>query len=297
MMGNREFGIFISALRRQHTFFDEQGVLRQWTQAELARRANLSTRQVSKVEQGAVVDLRSMLDPLAHAFQLNESEKAELYTIAGFVYSNTPKPPTHTRAALELFLRQFPYPMTARTILSDFVAFNTYYQTLFGYTTDKIRHLNEGELGPNLLRFMFDPEFDYLTYIGGESKWRKDVRLSLQFFRARTFRYIATTRYRQIIEQMKHFTAFDRLWDLSSNDPHVELGDPDGTPTRPFASVHHPEFGLLEFMPLRVPPRHFGPLLELIVLVPITAREDNYQRLRASIQQNKLYFFDERPVE
>ncbi|MCQ3933036.1 MAG: hypothetical protein DPW16_21510 [Chloroflexi bacterium] len=296
-MGNREFGLFISALRHQRTFFDEQGVLRQWTQAELARRANLSTRQVSKIEQGDVIDLRRLLDSLAAAFQLNESEIAEFYTIAGFVYPNTQKPHTHNRAALELFLRQFPYPMTARSILGDYVAFNSYNQTLYGYTPEKLRHLNEGELGPNLLRVLFDPEFDYMTYIGGESKWRRDVRLSLQFFRARTFRYIATARYRQIIQAMKHFAAFDRLWDLSSNDPQIELSNPDGTPTRPFTSIHHPEFGLLEFMPLRVPPRHFGPLLELIVLVPIAVREENYQRLRASIQQNKLYFFDERPVE
>lgn len=296
-MINREFGEFIAALRRQRTFFDQQGLLRQWTQAELACRANLSTRQISKIEQGEVVDLRRMLDPLAQAFQLNESEKAELYTIAGFVYPNPHKPLTHNRPSLELFLRQFPYPMTARTILGDFVAFNAYNQTLYGYTPEKIYHLNAGELGPNLLRVLFDPEFDYMTYIGGESKWRKDVRLSLQFFRVRTFRYIATVRYRQIIHEMKRFPAFDRLWDLSSNDPEFEPGHPEGIPTRPFISIHHPEFGLLEFMPLRVPPRHFGPLLEVIVLVPITAREDNYHRLRASIQQNRLHFFDERPVE
>jgi transcriptional regulator with XRE-family HTH domain len=288
-MTNPEFGVFIRELRRQRTFFDAENSLRQWTQTELGHRANLSPRQIAKIEQGDVADLRPYLDPLAEAFDLSESEKAEFYAIAGYLYSRPEA--LDLEPDLEALFRQIPFPASARTVLNDFVAFNAYHYVLFGYSPETIAMLHEGELGPNLMRVVFEPRFEYKRYVGGESKWRDDVLSIIQRFRALAFRYVLTDRYKTILREMKHFSAFNKLWDLSAYS--VPDLDDDLHRPRPFFTIYHPQFGELQFLSFR---RHVNPTTDLVLFMPNSASVDAFQRFRESIHQDTLYRFPPRPL-
>jgi transcriptional regulator with XRE-family HTH domain len=281
---SRPFGQFIRSMRRGRTFFDSEGVLRPWTQAELARRANLSPRQIAKLEQGGVADVRRYLEPLATALALTAGEKAELYMRAGLL--PPARPPAFDRAALDGLLRQFHYPASARTHLWDFVAMNAMNAALYGYTPEAIRQLNQGALGPNLLRVFFDPLFDYVRYAGGEARWRTMVVRSLRTFRAVSLSYVTNARYGQVMGEMRRYPAFDPLWEASAEP------DEDGG-RKPVFTVQHPRYGQMAFMSLRRP---FSPGVDVLVIVPTAGCEASagYGQMRADTPGDVLHWFDER---
>lgn len=288
-MIKHDFGAYIKALRLQRLFFDEHNFQRQWTQQHLADQAGLSVRQIARIEQNEVVKLEPLLDQLATAFQLSAAEKVEFYAQAGYVYAHEadPLPPEQ----IEHLLSQLHYPALARTPVWDIVAFNEYHRVLWGYTPQQLTLLDSGDLGPNLLRVLFDPDFGFRDLMGTEAEWHSRMGQNILSFRQVSFPYVATSRYRQIIRIMRQrYRDFSILWDLS------ERAGINPTRTMPFTTIYQPAGDPIRVMSLRVSPRFLGKDVFISAYVPLRIDDEAYQQRHRGIRENRVYFFRDQPL-
>ena len=287
--GKLDFGKFVQALRKQRIYFDRNEYPKQWSQEKLAEEADLTVRQVSRIEQGQVTNLLPYLEPLATAFNLTEMEKVAFYAKAGYVYQA--RQHHDNRTELATLLSQLPYPASVRTPLWDFVAINAYHRVIRGDTDEVIDKLHDDERGPNLLWLLFDPQFEATNATIHEGNWQAEAIWS---FRATSFSHVATKRYRFLINEMKRFPDFDRAWRLSNELPDFARNPEQRR--RPTSKIAHLEFGVMEFMSLRLPHRYFGQT-EVSVYVPTEDSQAPYLQFRESIATNDVTFFPERPLD
>ena len=90
-MNRKEFGKLIAALREEHLEFSTRG-MGVWTQAKLAKEANLAEKTIAQLEQGKKMNLDPQtLMQLARALKLTAGEQLELYTAAAEVDSEPHK--------------------------------------------------------------------------------------------------------------------------------------------------------------------------------------------------------------
>src|SRR3954454_21084018 len=185
MDGHETFGQLVVSMRKQRRFLDNNPP-KPWARAYLAEQSGLTLKQVTRVEQGSVVNMRPLLDPLAAAFGLSPAERGEFYGQAGYIHRGAPAPPD--RGLLTSLLGELTYPVYVRTPLWDFVAYNAYHARLWGYDDPaKLDILRGGTVGPNLLRTIFDPVFEHRTAKGSEHAWHRDAERCLEGFRAMSF--------------------------------------------------------------------------------------------------------------
>jgi transcriptional regulator with XRE-family HTH domain len=289
-MPHRDFGAYIKTLRLQRLFFDENNFQRQWTQQHLADEAGLSVRQIARIEQNEVVKLEPLLEALAQAFQLSEAEKVEFYAQAGYVYAQEVDQ-TH-RERIERLLGELHYPALARTPLWDIVAFNEYHRVLWGYTSQQLVLLDSGDLGPNLLRVLFDPQFGFRDMMGSTADWQRSMCQNMVSFRQVSFPYVATSRYRQILRLLQQrYRDFSILWDLSEREElhHIR--------TMPFTTIHFPGGEPISVMSLRVSPRFLSKDVFISAYIPLRIDDAAYQQQHANISENRVYFFRDQPPE
>ena len=303
-MSIKEFGGFVRSLRQLRLYVNEEE-MKQWTQKYLAARADeaarelgglpengaqhISTQHIARLEQGKIRDVSRFLAPLARAFELNEGEKEYFYAIAGSVYQS--ERPIDLDEIEGLF-KEIEYPAFARTPLWDFVAFNAYNYVLWGYDDAKLKRLKKPPLGPNVLKVLFDPEFEGVTYKGGQDRWAADISRSIQAFRFESFRHVNSKRHQDIVAAMQQYVPFVTRWNASE----PSLDHVNGQPTRPIAKVFHPDYGELEFLSLRTPTKYMGSRVDLSIYVPVTSSVEKYQELQADVKKNKslkpVYQFD-----
>ncbi len=300
-MSNEVFGRLVRVLRNQRHIVDEKtGLSREWTQEELARKTEgegktkfLTAKQIGDIERGRVSLLKPdiYIEPLARAFELTETEKREFYAVAGYVYR--PHKPQIAGEKIRWLLEQSTFPGFAITPLWDYVADNKFAYTLYCQTDERIRIFNDGELGPNLLKILFDKRFDRKTLLGGEENWLNAVAMSVKAFRISSLRYAVTTRYQQIIKGMMQYKEFRTLW----NTPSAAIGEEDVFLIEPTATVFHPEFGRMQFLTLLFPLEYIDQEVYVFTYVPQRESEANYQKLRETVGLNSVCFYNEQPLE
>ena len=84
-MDRKEFGKLIAALREEHIEFSAKG-MGVWTQAKLAKEANLPEKAISQIEQGRKMNLDAQtMTQLARALKLTAVEQVELFAAAAEV--------------------------------------------------------------------------------------------------------------------------------------------------------------------------------------------------------------------
>jgi hypothetical protein len=155
---------------------------------------------------------------------------------------------------------------------------------LWNYTSENLIALDSGDLGPNLLRVFFDPQFGFRELMGSETQWHRTMRRNIQSFRQVSFPYVITNRYRHILRIMQQrYRDFSILWDLSERNEQ----------TLPFTTIHHSEFGSISVMSLRVSPRFLGQDVFISAYIPLRPDDTHYDRLYASVAQNRVFFFKE----
>jgi hypothetical protein len=300
---NREFGKLVRRLREERLEATEDGRIHQWTRKKLAEESNLSTRQLAKIEWGEVANLEPYLSHLARAFGLGEFEKREFYAAAGYIYPSSQAVTEETAQSLLKQLSHFELPVTIRTSLWDFVAFNHFNYALYEYNDKVIAKMKSDSLGPNLLRLLFDQELG-LPASAPPTPDRRDVWESARMrdllaFRAVSFRYIATHRYNQIISEMsRRYPEFRKLWERSEN--LLKLGK--NMFVNPYISVDHKEFEVIEFISLRVPQAYLRQDIQVSMYAPLPESFGRYRKLVDQVntynqdQREKIYFFEDRPL-
>jgi hypothetical protein len=65
----------------------------------------------------------------------------------------------------------------------------------------------------------------------------------------------------------------------------------EGNRERPFASVPHPDYGVIRFISLRVPVHYIGGPIDLAVYIPTNSSLDAYAKLVQGVQ-TRVYMFD-----
>lgn len=297
-MGRAEFGQLVRTLREQRTFFNQNQRERPWTQAELARQAKLTRKEIARVEQGKVINLQRYLEPLAKALALSQTDKNEFYALAGYVYQDRLNIGWAEAAdRIKSLFERLEYPASARTRLWDFVAFNSSHYSLWGYTPEKMDILNNEKdlLGPNLLRIIFDARFEHHKYksLTPSEGWGHDFEQVLQTFRSSSLPYINTQRYRQIITGMQNYRSFTRSWALTQPLPEQN----ENPSISPIITVTHPKFQKIEFLSLRVPFKYLGCDLDISIYVPLSSSWNEYKLLRKSFKENQVYRFKLRSLD
>jgi transcriptional regulator with XRE-family HTH domain len=292
-MAFKEFGELVRSLRKQR-LFDTGTDLQQWTQTHLAKIASETSEQkvtfanIAMLERGKIKDITPFLEPLAKAFELNAGEKERFYAMAGLIYRNERVPDRNEIG--ELF-RLIQYPAFARTPWWDFIAFNRYNYILWGYTPEKLAKLKSVPVGANLLKVLFDPDFESEVYKGGYERWAADIRRSIQAFRFESFSSVSTDRYRQIIGGMQRYHAFVSRW--NAHEPSFR--DHNLKPTRPISSVFHPQYGALEFLSLRTPTKYLGSVVDISIYIPLASSIERYKQLQEDAQKRtdieSVFFF------
>lgn len=289
-MDTKAFGKFLKGLRKE-----KDNYYRRWRQEDLAQRAGLSTRQVARIEEGQVKDLWPYVGTLASAFRLNEIQMAEFYAQAGYHYR--PKIVQENRQAVSGLLRQIELPASAKTPMWDFVAFNEYHRIMWGYTKANIKKLDEGVVGPNLLRVFFDEEF-YEHQAQHENR-DENLRRTVLMFRTDAFPYLSTKRYRTIVSGMMEYPLFEDIWhdleNLRIENSNLALF------TKPATHIIHPQYGDVAKIGLVLPRRFTGYGIDISVHVPIVTpeTESGYERLQQALSEviNQVYEFREEKLE
>jgi transcriptional regulator with XRE-family HTH domain len=285
-MDNKQFGNFVRTLREQRKSYWHS-----WTQEYLAEKAEIESEQVARIEQGLTKKLEPYLDKLANAFSLNELQKVEFWALAGYNYQRGNS--QLRKEEIYQLLEQFYFPASARTPLWDFIGFNCYHEILWGYTPENIEMLNT-EIGPNLLRVLFDEQFS----ISQTSQLSiNELASVVAAFRTTSFRYITTKRYHEIVNYMtKNYSNFEDAWQIVDKKP--PLLETFGGPVN---RVQHPKFGEIDFISLHLPSRHVGNGADVFVYVPVAI--DKYIELRTYAEEyiqrtgRRVYKFRDQRLE
>lgn len=299
MFDFEEFGRFVRTLRKRERI----------TQEELAQQLNdlvesdesegeINKDHISRIERGAIgiIALQKYIEVLAQCLHLTEAEKSVFYAKANIIYKSPDEEELGQatrkniiRTEIERIFTHIRYPCFARTRLWDILAFNSYLCEIFGYDAATRERLQQAPLKSNLLRILFDKQFNNATYVGGEVKWRENAMRSLRAFRRESFRFVGTPRYKEIMDGMNKNRQFRAYWELSMDD-----GDtPSNKVARPEAQIYH-SIGIIKFWSLRTAPKFLGDDIDISVYIPQDATEDIYRNLQDSISGvNQTYFFDD----
>lgn len=243
-MDRKEFGKLIAALREEHIEFSAKG-MGVWTQAKLAREANLPEKAISQIEQGRKMNLDAQtMTQLARALKLTADEQVELFATAAevgadaaYILREQAGPALQTLIKL---IGEIRLPAFICDHYTNVLAGNTLALAVLNVSESMIQAAPTLASGFNLLRVVFAPESPFRTLMN--EHWHARAEASLHYFRATTLRYRHTQRFRAILAELSELPAFRDLWFTTQN--YAE----DFTPTWTTYTYHHPELGAVSFI-------------------------------------------------
>lgn len=243
-MDRKEFGKLIAALREEHIEFSAKG-MGVWTQAKLAKEANLPEKAISQIEQGRKMNLDAQtMTQLAHALKLTAGERIELFAAAAEVGAD-PAYLLREQAAPALqtlikLIGEIRLPAFICDYYTNVLASNTLALATLHIPESLIQAAPTLSSGFNLLRVVFAAESPFRTLMGDQ--WTERAEGSLHYFRATTLRYRHTAHFRTILAELSELPAFRELWFTTQN--YAE----EFSPTWTTYTYQHPEFGQVSFI-------------------------------------------------
>lgn len=243
-MDRKEFGKLIAALREEHIEFSAKG-MGVWTQAKLAKEANLPEKAISQIEQGRKMNLDAQtMTQLARALKLTAGEQVELFAAAAevgadpaYILREQAGPALQTLIKL---IGEIRLPAFICDHYTNVLAGNTLALAVLNVSESMIQAAPTLASGFNLLRVVFAPESPFRSLMG--EHWSERAEASLHYFRATTLRYRHTQRFHAILAELSALPAFRDLWFTTQN--YAE----DFTPTWTTYTYHHPELGSVSFI-------------------------------------------------
>lgn len=243
-MDRKEFGKLIAALREEHLDFSVRG-MGVWTQAKLAKEANLPEKAISQIEQGRKMNLDAQtMTQLARALKLTATEQGELFAAAAEVGADAQYILREGAApALQTLLKligEIRLPAFIGDHYTNVLAGNTLALAVLHVPEPMIQAAPTLASGFNLLRVVFAPESAFRQLMG--EHWTARAESSLRYFRTTTLRYRHTARFHAILAELSALPGFRDLWFTTQN--YAE----DFTPTWTTYTYLHPELGPLSFI-------------------------------------------------
>lgn len=243
-MDRKEFGKLIAALREEHIEFSAKG-MGVWTQAKLAKEANLPEKAISQIEQGRKMNLDAQtMTQLASALKLTAGEQVELFAAAAEVGAD-PAYMLREQAgpALQTLIKligEIRLPAFICDYYTNVLASNTLALATLHIPEGMIQSAPTMRIGFNLLRVVFAPESPFRPLMA--EQWGERAEESLHYFRATTLRYRHTQPFRAILAELSALPAFRDLWFTTQN--YAE----DLTPAWTTYTYQHPEWGQISFI-------------------------------------------------
>lgn len=243
-MDRKEFGKLIAALREEHIEFSGKG-MGVWTQAKLAKEANLPEKAISQIEQGRKMNLDAQtMTQLARALKLTAGEQGALFSAAAEVGAD-PKYMIREQAtpALQTLLKligDIRLPAYICDPYTNVVASNTLALAVLQVPETMIQAAPTLASGFNLLRVVFAPASSFRQLMG--ERWSALAEVSLHYFRTTTLRYRHTLRFRAILAELSELPTFRDLWFTTQN-----YGEDFLPPWTTYAYLH-PEWGQVSFI-------------------------------------------------
>ncbi len=218
-MDRKEFGKLIAALREEHIEFSAKGI-GVWTQAKLAKEANLPEKAISQIEQGRKMNLDAQtMTQLARALRLTTGEQVAFFATAAEVGAD-PKyimrePAAHSLQTLTKLIGEIRLPAFICDPYANVLAANTIALAVLKVPEPMINSAPTLASGFNLLRVVFSPESPFRQFMG--EHWSERAEASLHYFRASTLRYRHTQRFRAILAELSELPFFRDLWFTTQN--------------------------------------------------------------------------------
>ncbi|MCE7989917.1 MAG: XRE family transcriptional regulator [Caldilinea sp. CFX5] len=243
-MDRKEFGKLIAALREEHLDFSARG-MGVWTQAKLAKEANLPEKAISQIEQGRKMNLDAQtMTQLARALKLTATEQVEFFAAAAEVGADPQYILREGAApALQTLLKligEIRLPAFICDHYTNVLASNTLALAVLNIPERMIQAAPTLASGFNLLRVVFAAESPFRQLMG--EQWATRAEDSLRYFRTTTLRYRHTERFHAILAELSTLPSFRERWFTTQND------DPEETPTWTTYTYHHPDLGQLSFI-------------------------------------------------
>ena len=242
---------------------------------------NTSSPVLSRKERGEDVVERQDIRFAIKSYQLTAWEAYELWTAAGFL----PEPSPISEHADDLHEQ-------TEALLQN-IAFPAFVMDSLGY----IRAWNQGieaiwapssaQASAGRLHIIDDLFSARLRERLGEA-WEAYVAQSLKIFYHKTLRIANDPEFRMLMETLhaRHGAEFVRKWNEAQSGGNG-LATPDAAPT---IVVHDSPFGPIQYLVMQTLfqlPQQY----ELITYIPFdAANQERYQRFKAAIGPNKLYF-------
>lgn len=187
-------------------------------------------------------------------------------------------------------LKKFLHPVAVYTPLGDMVAINSYYREAIGFSDKHIKLLREGELRSQVLRVYLDPEFGMRELLG-ETQWQLQTESAMYMMNLLSTKYVLTSRYKQIMGNLKKYPEFEELWQKSTAGSTARNGQRAGY-RNPIITFQHPKYGAISLLKLTIPPSFVGGDAVVFGHMPSYDTYSNYLRLQAAISDNRVDFFD-----
>ena len=256
-MNWHEFGVLIRELRKAL----QTRVGRSITQAELERMCSFTEKGrrgiIGRLERGEMHCMdEDVLVALADVFRLTRLERREFFLAANGVsteriyhYPDAPEPEQEVQQIIRN-VRRIPLPMMITDVFLDVVAMNRALAKLYELDEENMEKVRSGTLMPNVLYFLFHPDFGFREMFRREEDWRNLLVADIQFFRRSTLQYRAHPYWKYLMfrfmdsprEDPGMRELFTRFWTLAEVQRSV-----DGNTTR-FYDVRHQQFGRLRYM-------------------------------------------------
>jgi transcriptional regulator with XRE-family HTH domain len=212
-MQRNTFGQIVASLRKERR---DPRTGRPWTQQQLATASRLSLRIIANLEQGKKATLDgAMLESLAAALQLTTLERREFFTLAIDLEDGSAAAPVYDVTAadaelLELFAGLY-QPAFLYDDYFDILAANPAALTLHAIEPGWLQSLaGEGER-PNFLHVIFAPDSPMRRSM--QAGWRMLALRNLHQFRAMALRHRHTTRWHDLMVQLRMLPDFSAYWE------------------------------------------------------------------------------------
>jgi transcriptional regulator with XRE-family HTH domain len=201
-------------------------------------KSGVPERTIIDVENGdkAVLD-RKTVSLLAHAFGLTGLAEREFIQAAGL----SPDMPLRTGEHYSIahrFYEQMDYPALMTDGLLDLHSCNAYVLAMLGLPTRLLDECAYHGGGPNVLRFLFDPNLNARK--AWRDSWASVALWNVYYFRLVSQPYVHEPRYAQLMKELHKLPDFEAMWQAADGL--------NGMPMPPHTSTLHGAFGTLRVM-------------------------------------------------
>jgi transcriptional regulator with XRE-family HTH domain len=255
---------------------------RKLSRNQLEGMSGVPERTIIDVENGekAVLD-RKTVSLLVQGFGLIGLAEREFVQAAGL----SPDAPLHTGEHFGLAHRFFvhmDYPAVITNGLLDLHSCNAYLLAMLGLPTQVLDTCAYQGGGPNVLRFLFDPQ------MGARQAWRDNwasVALwNVYYFRLVSQPYIHEARYAQLMGELQNLPDFEAMWQAADGL--------NGMPVPPHTSTLHGGFGTLRVLHTEaITDEILNNQLRAVLYVPMDdATQHAFTQLRAQTPRQAFQF-------